>query len=291
MSTKQKIKDAENRRRSRKEIYMDYFLGLLHNSITIENLPSDVPKRYFLKTLFKYGKIAHYQGGKKELYLPCYGAGRDVYGLPTQYVLFGYNGYITTEKADNIQILRINDQGNGISDYIEQQCELIADIDMSIYQNLYAVRTMSIYECADEKTLLSIQNIEKARSVGALCAFKKSGTYANGDALKVHSTNAEYLITDLQLYRKEVINETLTRIGVMTNPIEKKERVQTAEVNSNIGQTIDSIYVMIDTFNHDAKVGGLPLRMVLNSVTEDYYRLDNDGDGTPDYVKGNEDDE
>lgn len=273
MSTKQEILKAERRLEQYRNDYMTYFLSLAHNSIIVENLPREIPKRYFLKVLFKQGKIGHIKGEDKELYLPASGVGVDIYGLPTDYILTGYNGFVHTARAEEVDILRINDLAFPLYPFLQMQSRKLAEIDASIFQNLNAVKTMRMYEVKDQSTLLSMQNAEKASSTGASCIFVTKG--ALKENVIVHETGAEYLCDKLTELKKEIMNETLIRLGIMTANTNKRERVQTAEVNATVGQTIDSIYIMIDTFNYDAEIAGLNLRMRLNSVTEEYYQLSN----------------
>ena len=250
MSTKQEINSAEKYRKRVVNMYMSHFLGLLHNALEIENLPDDCPKRYFLRTLFRQGV--------------------DIYGLPTQYVLTGYNGFIVTVDKDDCNILRLNDLEKPIYPYLYIKSELLADFDTAIRQNLEATRTPCVFECKDQATLLSLQNQWKARRVGALVAFNSNSVIEN-NKLTVHETGAQFYVDKLHEARKEVIDEVYERLGIMTANTDKRERVQSAEVNASVGRVIDNIYVMIDTFNYDAKVSGSKLRMKLNSVTEEYY--------------------
>lgn len=272
MSTKQEIRKAEVFLRRAENDYVTYFLNLAHNSITIEGLPDDVPKRYFLRVLFRDGKIGRYSGNK-ELYLPVSGVGVDIYGLPTQYILTGFNGFVHTANANEVGILRLNDLAYPLLPYLKMQARKLAEIDSAILQNLNAVKTMTVFECKDQSILLSLQNASKAVQTGALCAFTTKNLF--GDNVKVHETGATYLCDKFTELRKEIMNETLSRLGVMTANQDKRERVQEAEVNATVGVTVDNVYIMIDTFNYDAKVAGINLRMKLNSVTEDYYQLDN----------------
>ena len=64
----------------------------------------------------------------------------------------------------------------------------------------------------------------------------------------------------------------------MTANINKKERVQSAEVNATIGQATDYIYMLIDTFNKQMDAYALPFKMELNGALEEIYLNDNEVD-------------
>lgn len=264
MATKQVMQDAELYARRVEKEYKMFFLGLLHNAITVEGLPEEVPKRYFLNTLFNNGKIGYGNG----LYLPVSGIGIDVYGLPTEYVFQAANGINFTKKAKDCQIFRINDQEYPITPFIDLKCKQIAEIETSIHQNLFAVRTQAVYECADQASLLSLQNAFKARKLGAEVIFQ-SNAFTTDNKLTVHSTEADYLCDKLYELKNAYINEVLMRLGVMSEE-KKKEQTLEIEVNTNRGIAYEDIHIIVDTFNYDAETQGSNLRMSINSPIEDY---------------------
>ena len=72
------------------------------NAVEFENL-GDTPKRYIMRTLINYGAIAYDKETK--LFLRFVPIGYDIYGLPEEYQLYGYNGYTITRKPDEVVIL------------------------------------------------------------------------------------------------------------------------------------------------------------------------------------------
>lgn len=267
MSTKQQIITAGAFERQARHEYEMYFLGILHNAVNVVNLPGDIPKRYFLRTLFESGKIGYGNG----LYLPVSGSGVDMYGEPTHYTFTAENNVSFTKPAKDCVILRINDQSYPVYPFLKLRARQLAEIDTSISQNMFACRTQAVYECADNASLLSLQNAYRARKLGADVIFA-TNAMINETKLTVHNTGAEYLCDKLYELRREVFDDTLTRLGFMTSNTDKRERVQSAEVNATIGTAYDNIYVMIDTFNHDAETGNLDIRLELNGAIRDYYK-------------------
>ena len=82
-----------------------------------------------------------------------------------------------------------------------------------------------------------------------------------GAELKVSDTNAQYLVDKLLENRKKVLNETLSAIGINMPNVDKRERVQGEEIRSSQGYALDSLNILIDTFNHDAEIGELKIRL------------------------------
>ena len=270
-NTRSSVREAIVKRNKYCDDYCSLFSMLFHNSVLVENLPNDLPKRYLLRVLLNKGAIAYDK--KTKVFLPFVKSGIDLYGLPLRYNLIGYNGITYLRNADEVVILRANDLEFPINVYIEHQVNKLVDYDMAIEQNLEAIKTMSIAEMPDEKTLLSIVNLQNAKRIGATVAYvnKKSLT---GTELKLQSTNAQYLIDKLRQDRKECMNETLSTIGINVANVDKKERVQDAEIRASQGFALDCISTLVGTFNHDAELGGLSIRLKANTSLVKQTELD-----------------
>ena len=269
MSSRQERKRAEKRRN---EIASDYRnrLGLIfENSITFENLPTELPKRYLTRVLREKGGIAYDK--ISGLYLPYVRMGIDVYGLPTGYTLVGYDGTVFTRRADEVIILRTNPHSVPIQQFLDIQIEKIVEFDISIMQNLDAIKTMSVIDVPDIKMLNTLQNLDDSRRIGASVAFASS---LATKSLNVFSTNAQFFIDKLNEARREIWNDTLAYLGVSTANVDKRERVQSAEVVATEGYSYDCLNILIDTFNYDAEIGGLPIRVRANTIM--YEQLENE---------------
>lgn len=261
-STKQARREAEYKRERYYDNYYSLFSMLFDNSVKVVNDTPSVPKRYLLKMLREHGGIAYDK--KLGLYLRFVEKGIDVYGLPLEYQLFGANGFTVLRKPEDVVILRANDLKFPLAIYFEEQINKLIDLDMSIEQNLDAIKTMTIAEVPDESCLLSIANEVNARRVGSTIVFKNKNSM-EGCELKVSQTGAQYLVDKLLSARREILNETLSTIGISVANVDKKERVQSMEVMASQGYAIDCINTLIDTFNYDAEVGGLPIRLEGNT--------------------------
>lgn len=261
-SSKDEVKNLIRKRQKYENDYRSLFSMLFCNSVRVENLPEDLPKRYLLRILKNKGAIAYDK--KTGLFLPFVKIGIDVYGLPKAYTLIGFNGTVLSRNADEVVILRANDLEYSIECYIESQVAKLVDYDIAIEQNLEAIKTTTIAEVADQSQLLSLVNLQNAKRLGSTVVYvnKKALT---GSELKVLSTDAEYLIDKLRQDRKECMNETLSTIGINVANVDKKERVQDAEIRASQGFALDCISTLVETFNHDAKVGGLKIKLVANT--------------------------
>ena len=273
MATRKEIRSAERKRKAYEDDYRSLFSMLFHNSVSVDDLPNELPKRYLLRVLKNRGAIAYDKQTK--LFLPFSREGIDVYGLPKRYILIGYNGLVLTRNADEVVILRANDLEYSLESYIENQVRKLVDYDIAIEQNLEAIKTMTIAEVGNQSQLLSIENLTNAKKIGATLVVvnKKSLT---GVELKTSNTGAQYLVDKLRQDRKECMNETLSTIGINVANVDKKERVQDAEIRASQGFALDCISTLVETFNHDAEIGGLKIRLKANTSLYKENELENE---------------
>ena len=263
--TRQAIAEAEKRRKDLTSYYSSQFCALFHNSLKVKNLPNDLPKRYLLNELYEHGAIAYDKETK--LFLPFNAVGVNQYGLPTNYTLIRYVGGSISRDASQVVILRMNDNQVEPKFLIDVNIKKLVDIDMSIEQNLDAIRTMTLIEVENQNTLMSLDNMNMARRIGASVVFvnKGSGSVKLGDTFKATNTGAQYLVDKLQENRRHILNETLSILGTALANTEKKERVQGMEILASENYALDMLNTGIDTFNYDAQIGGLDIRLEGNT--------------------------
>ena len=271
MATRKEIKTAIEKRKAYENDYRSLFSLLFHNSVLVDDLPSDLPKRYLLRVLKNRGAIAYDKETK--LYLPFSRVGIDVYGLPKEYILIGYNGLVLTRKPEDVVILRANDLEYSLEQYIENQVVKLVNYDLAIEQNLESIKTMSFAEVGDMAQLQSIESMQSAKRIGATIVYVNKKALS-GCETKVQQTGAQYLIANLRQDRKECMNETLSTIGINVANVDKKERVQDAEIRASQGFAMDCISTLVQTFNHDAEIGGLKIRLKANTTLYKEYSID-----------------
>lgn len=260
-NTKQAIQEALRLREDYTSNYMGMFKSLYHNSI--ELVDSDVPKRYLFEVLLNRGAVAYDRA--TGLYLPFTRSGIDVYGLPKNYTLIGANGFIRQRQPSEVVILRANDLEYAEICYLRAQTKKLVEIDMSFLQNLDAIRTTTYMECPDESVALSVANAYYARKCGATVVFGNKQSALNKTVQSLRA-DVPYLGAELLEARKEILNETLSVIGISVANTDKRERVQSIEVLASQGFAHDMLSTLVETFNYDAEQGDIPIRLVANTT-------------------------
>lgn len=269
--------------------YIDEFLNLIYNSVKIKGLK--FTDELYVKQLLFGSPILHLSpptGGRvgydKSLDLFAAVAGEDFTdtGFPKRGIFTTANGNTWTRELsyeptdDGAYIIYAYPSKSGLYSRVVNVAELCADISISIVQNVIATRTPDIVVVEDPELALSIKTAVNARKRGEPVI---AVTTALVNSLKGIKNETPIIFDRLIQLRKEVRNDFLSQIGVLSANTDKRERVQSAEISAGIGEVVDSIYIPIDTFNRQCEQYGLFYEMEINSVVEDYYGIDEQDGG------------
>lgn len=264
--------------------FEEYF-NLLMNAVKVVSAQGEASINYeeetFLKRgLFENGSMGYDKITKKWYYV--YGLGLNDDGDPTELCFVTANGKTFTRPAyyDNkddgaykVDALPIN---MSMSQMIKATTDFMVNCEMAMTQNLEACKTPYIVVCKNENLRLSFETALQQKQTGQAVVVVSEEL---GDGLKAVDIGVTYLVDRFAEARDTERDTLLTKLGILTANIDKKERVQSAEVNATLGQASDYIYMLIDNFNKQCDSYGLPYKMVFNGSMEEIYLNDNDGDG------------
>lgn len=261
----------------------DEYFNLLVNAVKIIAKNGD-PINYEIETfvkrgLFENGAIGYDKITKKWYYV--YGQGLNDYGNPTNLILVTANGKTMTRPAsyenevDGAYRIMALPTGMSMSQLIKETTDFMTNCDVAMRQNLEACKTPYIVVCKDENLRLSFEQAMQQKQDGQAVIVVSEQL---GDGLKAIDIGVNYLVDKFSEARDMERDTLLNKLGIMTANINKKERVQSAEVNATLGKATDYIYLLIDTFNKQMETYGLDFEMQLNGSLEDIYIDDEDKD-------------
>ena len=264
--------------------FEEYF-NLLMNAVKVVSAQGEASINYeeetFLKRgLFENGSMGYDKITKKWYYV--YGIGLNDDGDPTELCFVTANGKTFTRPAyyDNkddgaykVDALPVN---MSMSQMIKATTDFMINCEMAMAQNLEACKTPYIVVCKNENLRLSFETALQQKQTGQAVVVVSEEL---GDGLKAVDIGVTYLVDRFAEARDTERDTLLTKLGILTANTDKKERVQSAEVNATLGQASDYIYMLIDNFNKQCDSYGLPYKMVFNGSMEEIYLNDNVGDG------------
>jgi len=256
------------------------YVNLLMNAVKVLDLAGndiDFATEVFVKRALIEQNIVGYDKTSAKWYY-VYGEGRNELGNPTDLVLVTANGKTFNKKAsydDNSEgayIIKALPVSYSLGEMIKATTNFMCNCDIAIGQNVDACKTPYIVVCKDKDLQLSLEQALQQKILGQAVIIVSEQL---GDGIKSIPIEVNYMADKFAELRDLERDTLLNKLGIMTANIDKKERVQSAEVNATIGQATDYIYMLIDTFNKQMDTYALPFKMQLNGALEEIY-LDND---------------
>ena len=265
-------------------VYSRYeeYLNLLMNGVRItksneEPLNYDV-ETFIKRTLFEAGAVGYDKATDKWFYV--YGEGKNELGNPTILTLVTANGRMFRKEASyddkvdgayKVSALPVNMDMGGL---IKETTDFMQCCDLAMRQNVDACKTPYIVVCKNEDLKLSFQKAIQQKQDGQAVVVVSEEL---GEGLKAVNIGVEYLANSFAETRDRERDILLNKLGIVTGNDDKKERVQSAEVNATITQASDYVYMLIDTFNKQMITYGIDAKMAFNGSMEEIY-LDGEGD-------------
>ena len=275
---------------------------------TYENLPDSMDQRFLEQSLFEDGQASVLYDTDKKLVINtrCADNGEiNIYNLPTRINCFSvnfrtdrivYNGIIEESLNKETQaVLMLNDEERLPSwVYVFEYAERLADAQKTIDINVRAQRT-PILILGSKKQKLSLENMY-AQYDGYKPVIMGDEDYLSQDSIKAVNTGAPYVADKIQNLKKEIWNEFLGTFGINNINIEKKERLISAESDSNNEVTNYALKSYFDARKKAVKqineLFGTNIEVKINAdlfnivKQEESIITDYDKDGIPDNIEG-----
>ena len=239
--------------------YQFQLMTKLKSVLTVEGYPNNWNIDNMLDVILKNGYIPIVSTDIGTLALEGGFYGQNMYYMPTNVLVANpVLGNIDKKIGEDGELLYINYEYNtfqGVMSLINRYAVLLANIDCSLNVSLMNSRVAHVFEATSDAEVKSLEKMYDDVSNGNPAVFLKKGsrslpTNENNSFLNVKNT---YIGNDLLLTKKSIMNEFLTEIGINNANTDKRERLNSDEVNANNTEVRCTIMRYIDSLNECAK--------------------------------------
>lgn len=231
-----RYKNGEMAKELTQDLHWFNLLNSLYSSVfKWENLPITIDE-YFMETqLADCGSVcAYYEKDVGIVCLPSQPGNRlNVYGYPSEYIVWGLNGYTNNVPLTQCAPCYDNVLHQPAVFDLKLYAKRLSQIDISIDVNSRNQRTPYIYACTQDQ-LLSVKNLNQQIAQGKQAVFINKKGMENIN-LNVVPTPAPYVADKLQQLKRDLLSEILNYMGVFSGVSIKAERVTSGENAANVG--------------------------------------------------------
>lgn len=223
----------------RKQFYIDLLTVKVKGLFNID-CPDWWDKDALLKALIFNGVVSIFGNGLTYA-LPCSLGGQNVFYKPNKCIIA--NPYLPKVFAKNYtigkncEILTLLGTDNlfTIRNIIDVYATKLANCDAAIDTNLYNCKVVALFECETKADAERLKLVYDNISMGEPAVFYRSNRSIDGSGTNITYNNVKntYIVDLVQIEKRKIVEEFLTIFGINNANTEKRERLNSDEVNSN----------------------------------------------------------
>lgn len=221
---------------SYQSFYRDRLTDIALSCVKWKNLPEEIDPRFLEWCLFYDGMAIFFKEDITEKFvcIQVIPSGQfNMYRIPKERTAYAVNGYQNSDLNENNSVIIYNNllRKPSVQD-IEIYAKKLTNIDLTLNVNVNAQKTPIAIIC-DETQRLTFQQLYQNYAGNMPFIFGDKGL--NLDNVKSINTNADYKGEELNKLKTDIWNEALTYLGVSNVQYQKKERINTEEINRSMG--------------------------------------------------------
>ena len=221
---------------SYQSFYRDRLTDIALSCVKWKNLPEEIDPRFLEWCLFYDGMAIFFKDDITEKFvcIQVMPSGQfNMYRIPKERTAYAVNGYQNSDLNERNSVIIYNNllRKPSVQD-IEIYAKKLTNIDLTLNVNVNAQKTPIAIIC-DETQRLTFQQLYQNYAGNMPFIFGDKGL--NLDNVKSINTQADYKGEELNKLKTDIWNEALTYLGVSNVQYQKKERINTEEINRSMG--------------------------------------------------------
>lgn len=209
-------------------------------------LPESWPKDYFLLNLFVGGEICILDTELGVIPLRCGHSGLNVYEEPTKCIIANpILGNLEPEIGEECVLVRINYDYSGVMPIIERYAGLLAMCDSSLAVSLMNSKVAFIGLASSKNQASTMKKMYDDISMGRPAVFV-NGDSVNQEKFFFNNVKQNFIGEEIMRVKRMITNDFLTEIGLNNANLDKRERLNSEEVQANDEEIRNNVQHWLD---------------------------------------------
>ena len=224
--------------------YRRWMLRKVFAIFELSGVPEDWDLDYFWTHLFIDGGVCITDTDMGVLALQTGWSGINVYNHPTECVIANpVLGSFRRTIGKDCVLIHLQYDYNGIGYLLDRYSYLLAACDEAISVNLMNSKVAAVFQAETKAQAESIKKAYDSISMGdPMVVLKDSALMSSRDNdVFFNHVKENFIAQDVEILKHMIINDFLTEIGIANSNADKRERVQSAEVDANNSATAVNI--------------------------------------------------
>lgn len=265
-------KDVEGQWNAANIYYRQWMLKKILSRFELEGAPEAWDMQYFWTHLLLDGAISILDTTLGVIPLRCGYAGINVWDRPTTIIIANHvlGSFERTIGKDGA-LIHLQYDYMGVNPILDRYSELLASCDSALAVNLMNSKVAFLGFVDDAAQARTMQKMYDDISGGKPAVFPRKGQ-VNTENFILMNVKQTFVADDLLLVRRKLVNDFLSDIGIDNANLDKRERLNTEEVNANNDEVRFNILNWIDCVQEGLDVAnslyGLRLKIKVREVNQ-----------------------
>lgn len=237
-------RDVDGTRNRSALYYRRWMLRKVFAIFELSGVPEAWDLDYFWTHLFIDGGVCITDTDMGILALETGWGGVNVYNHPTECVIANpVLGSFRRTIGKDCVLLHLQYDYNGIGYLLDRYSYLLAVCDEAISVNLMNSKVAAVFQAENKAAANTIKKAYDEIMLGEpMVVLKDSSMMGNrGNDVYFNHVKENFIAQDVEILKHMIINDFLTEIGIANSNADKRERVQSAEVDANNSATAVNI--------------------------------------------------
>lgn len=243
--------DVEGLNNASYQYYIDWMIRKIFGVYDIQGIPKTWDKSYLYERIFLDGYVCITDTALGVLPLRCGISGINVFEHPTNCIIANpVLGNLDRTIGDDCALVHLQYNYAPVWDILRRYGYMLSSCDASIAVNLLNTRVSSVFGARNKAEAETYKKAFDQVTAGKpLVVTSEEIARKIGESIVFNRVKESYIAQDVEYLKQNIINDFLSDIGVNNANTEKRERLNSSEVSSNMQEVSAGAQCWLSTLN------------------------------------------